>query len=247
MAIEGFQKYMTAITNEARRFTNEIAAELRSGTGSTVWASYLFNLPGPRVLRRKVSPPEELFRVLFYGFSEISEAYERLQDFEVYIRRFPYQRSRVSNPRHLSHTIDTYLNEVYVLQQRLLSYGRRVRRYAEKRIAKAEVGRVADALERMVLATFEGIVQTRGASVHQTRHKDDDVSRLGTLDLLVNHGRASDLQGFYAVESARIRRKWQSTVHNNNREIKRLLNVYFSALHPYVFGPKVRLVGNCPA
>lgn len=244
MAAEGFEKYGDAILEEAVRFSNEVAAELQTGTGSKVWTNYLFDLPGPRVLHRKVSPPEELFRFVFYGFNEIAETYEHLQDFEVYMRRFPYQRSRISNPRHLSHTIETYLNEVYVLQQRLLSYGRRVRRYAEKRTAKAEVSAVADALERMVLTAFKGIVRTRGTSVHEARYKDDDVSRLGTLDLLVNHGHMSGLKGFYTAETGRIRRKWQTTIRNNNREIKRLLNLYFSALHPYVFGPKVRLVGN---
>jgi len=144
----------------------------------------------------------------------------------------------------LSHTIEAYLNEVYVFQQRLLSYVRRVRRYAEKRTAKAEVGRILDTIERMVFTTFEEIIKTRGASVHVTRYTDDDVSRLNTLDLLVNHGRMSGLKGFYNTETRRIRRKWQATARNNNREIKQLLDLYFSTLHLYVFGPKVQLVGS---
>jgi len=160
MAMEGFEKYRAAMSEEAVHFAKRISDELRTPAGMEVWGNYLFDLPGSRVLSRKISPQEEVFRFLFYGFSEIAETYEHLQDFEVYLRRFPYQRSRISISRHLSHTIEAYLNEVYVFQQRLLSYVRRVRRYAEKRTAKAEVGRILDTIERMVLTTFEEIIKT---------------------------------------------------------------------------------------
>jgi len=81
MATEGFEKYRAAMSEEAVRFAKRITDELRTPAGMEVWGNYLLDLPGPRVLRCKISLQEEVFRFLFYGFSEIAETYEHLQDF----------------------------------------------------------------------------------------------------------------------------------------------------------------------
>ncbi len=154
------------MVDEAVRVAKAVSSELQTRAGMEVWRNYLFDLPGPRVLPRSLSASEELFRTIFYGFTEIAEAHERLMDFEVYVRQFPYRRSRISGPRHLSYNIEGYLNEVYILQQRLLGYLRRIRRYAERRALQAEAGKVFETIERLVVKAFEGIIKTQGVHVH---------------------------------------------------------------------------------
>ena len=75
-------------------------------------------LYGSNETQRFLSPftrRDEVFaRRLFLEFDEIVSSYQCLRDIEIYIRRFPYRDTGLSDLRYLKYHIENHLNEVYI-------------------------------------------------------------------------------------------------------------------------------------
>ena len=112
---------MTAVIRPDEMVKNE---ELKQAVMNT-----LLDKDGPRTVSTPPQP-KDLFvgYKLFKGFSEIHTAVECLKNIEIYIRRFPFKNTRVSKLDYLKYNIENYLNEIYVLKERMISYSKTVAR-----------------------------------------------------------------------------------------------------------------------
>ena len=236
----GFARYTQAILDGTARFLDSEGLRHPTSEMVTICANHLFNLPGPR----SISSGNASLSEIYYGFTEISESYDRLKDFIVYIKRFPYSGTRVSPFRHLGYTISNYYDETYILQQRLLTYLERIRKHVLRRPAETAVSQYFEKLKQVVLKLMRGVVQLRGSHVHKSRFSDDDLRRLQTLELLIRHGKMRHFSSFYRFELDRTRTKWSETTQRNNGKAIELLDVYFGFLYPFVFGPRLSLFGS---
>ena len=172
-----------------------------------VYANHLFKLPGAHRLNPHLSRDENLFSKLFHGFSEIFASNEALKD----LASLPITGTKLPPVQYIRMNIECYLTEVYILQQRLLSYVSVIEKVTRSGTAPEvykHVRRIAPHLKKSVYKAFERICGVRGSHIHETRYDDQDLSRVSSLELLVNSGHMKELQLFYRRECKELRKKW---------------------------------------
>ena len=201
----------------------------------------LLDDPGPKRLTRQPAERELFFKRLFEGFSEIHSSLESMKNTEVYLSRFPFPKTRISRPSYLKYHVENYLNEVYICEQRLLSYLTKIGREYRKDMRHAEVLAATRPLFRIVNDSLNGIVTTRGQHVHERRFSSVELDRLELMNLYTSiNGEDMDeftaaLKPYFQSEYRRIRSEWQRRVRDNNGVLGKLLDEYAERLNPVLF------------
>lgn len=200
----------------------------------------LLDDPGPRRLQRQATERELFYRRLFEGFSEIHSSLESMKNTEVYLRRFPFRGTRITLPSYLKYHVENYFNEVYILEQRVLSYLTKIGREYRRDSRHTEVLAATRPLFRLVDQSLKGIVNTRGRHVHERRYTDDDLDRLELMNLLTTNPNgieelAAVLIPYYRSEYRRIRSDWRSRIKKNNEVLIQLLDMCAEKLLPVLF------------
>jgi len=233
--MEGFEKYSEIFIEKAKELFKQekLKADLEY---QKVYMNHLLGLPGPKQLKRKFTPADHFFSKLYIGFREISDSYYSLSDIETYIGRFPYSKTKISKVRHMIYHIESYLNEVYVLKERLKAYITTVRRLYKKDPKHGDILKKTRPLFPLIKNSLDGIVKTRSFHVHKSRFIDDDLDRISSLEFLGQHG-GEELRVFrnlFKLDYGIIRKRYKRTLVNNNKEMKKLLDVCFDILYQIV-------------
>ena len=192
-----------------------------------------FDKEGPRSARRANDNLTFISEKLFKPSSEIFANIEALENIAVYARSFPYRRQGISRVDYLKYHIENYLNEIYILKNRLIAFLNLVDRAYRKCDRRAEIKANLSPLYGTVHGALEGYVNVRGSHVHQNRYTDSDFDRLTTLNLLSMSGDddASELFRNMFYESYRItRRKWTGKIKNDLSSLETLLDLYYASL-----------------
>jgi hypothetical protein len=215
--------------------------DAKEALGNLIW-----DLPGPRATTHAISPDDAFLGAIFKGFTEISDSYQRLQDVSIYIRRFPFAGTDVTRSRYLHFVVEAYLQELYLLRERLIAYPKLIARgYRTGRRADG-ARRVASPLRDLVAKALAGPSQARGLHVHKGRYGDDDLNRLDTLELLASRASHDDGRHAFALLYRKAysgaRKKWLAQVRSNNDELQVLLNLYFGVIYPLLFDKTGRAV-----
>jgi hypothetical protein len=169
------------------------------------------------------------------GFREIHNSYYSLLDIEVYIGRFPYGKTSVSKTRYLAYHMENYLNEVYILKERLNFYCTTVGRMYRNDQTLKNVKETMKTLSDCVQKVLKGTTDARGTHVHKNRFTDEDLDRLSSLEL-ANHG-PNDipiLKIMYESHYKKTRKKYSLAIKQSNKEIKDLLDGCFEVLYGVV-------------
>lgn len=215
--------------------------------------NHLFDLKGPRSIKRKRLPIELWYhRRLFVPFGAIHKSYEALQDIEIYFRRFPYSGTRVSPVNHLRHNIYVYLEEVYILRQRLIDYLNILEKdYADDPQGKQIKG-INQPLCQMLKKHIQPMIAARKIHVHEGGYDEDALIRLDSLELLANYKLQNDAEDKrwptylykqeYKVGYKQERKRWSKLVRNWNVTIEKLADAYFKSIGPIIFIPTGELV-----
>jgi hypothetical protein len=230
----GFDKYFEIFGNRVKELLKEEGLT-KNPEYHKVFMNQLLGLKGPKQLDRKVTPHDACFSKLFVGFKEISDSYYSLLDIEIYVGRFPYGKSRVSKTRYLAYHMENYLNEVYILKERMKSYFTIVGRLYRNDQTLKEVKKTMNTLSDLVQSALKGITYTRSTHVHSNRFTDENLDRLRSLEL-VNHGsnQIPVLRILYDSAYRNTRRKYIQTLKHNNEELKRMLDACCDVLYGIV-------------
>lgn len=182
---------------------------------------------------RELNPNEKFIEQLFFKFSGVFESVESLRNVPVYISRFPYSRSGVDKTAYLRYHIENYLNELYILQNRmkiLLTY---VSRRYKKDHRGDQIKIISEKIQEDFVYALSNIVSTRGAHVHERRYDDYDLSRLTLFNIL------SSESDYYAIEYEKIyrqvRRLKRLWIETTNKSIEQLLDTCFGKLKILLF------------
>jgi hypothetical protein len=192
---------------------------------------------------RVLTPRQQFLKKFFDGVVEITQSFEALKDIQLYIGRFPFRRSNVSRTRYLRYHFESYLQEVFLLEERLLGYLTWVRRAYRKDRRAGDFERVCNVLQESVRKTLKGIIDLRSTHVHQYRVPERTLDRLGTLELLlsaptgdiVDHDFAEFIARAYRLRYLETKRHWKKTIKDNNSALRALLDLYFDQIYALCF------------
>lgn len=243
--MSAFDKYSEIFINRAKKLMEEEDL-VNSPEYREVLTNQLLGRPGPKRRNRKMTPTDILFSKLFDGFTEIHKSYYSLLDIEVYLSRFPYPKTKVSKTRYLSYHMENYLNEVYILKVRLISYCTVIGRLYRNDSTFTNLKATMNAISEVVQNSLKGVIETRGRHVHKTRFTDEKLDRLTSLEL-VNFGphKVPLFKTLYDSAYKTTRKGYAVTIKNNNEEIRKILDVCFEVIYGVVADEKgnIRYLG----
>jgi hypothetical protein len=191
---------------------------------------------GPKVANGIKTTDKELFvhNNLFKPFSEIASSFESIQNIPIYLSTFPYKKKGVSRCGYLKYHVENYLHETYILEMRLLTYLRILKRKYGNEKSGDLIKNELEKLEKFVRGSFKNLDTTRGSHVHARRFSDEEIDRLSTIETLSN----SEDEQFVGIINLiyddaykKARKKWTKTIDDNSASILKLLDIYFGILH----------------
>ena len=204
----------------------------RKELANVIW-NRLFDIDGPRIVHKRPSAKAIFIaNKLFRPLSEIMSSIETISNIEIYIRNPSYKRQGISRLNYLKYHIDNYLNELYLLKNRLIAYLTTLERAYKKSDNSAQVKSTLGPLHIIVSRALDGYIEMRGYHVHQNRYADDDLDRLTALALL---SRSSDefgifMHSMFTAAYRDIKRKWAKNVKTGLKGLQKLLEHYFGNL-----------------
>jgi len=233
--MDGFEKFLHIFID----YTKKELAEKDYGNDpeyKEVFVNQILGLDGPKQMKRKITTSFTFFSKLYIGFKEISDSYYCLIDIETYISRFPYGDTMISKTRHLAYHMENYINEVYILKERLTSYFNIIGRLYRKDKKHPNILKITKSLFSFVNNSLKGIIDTRGSHVYKARFNDEDIDKLSTQELLAVHG-GEELQligNIFKMDYRAKRKKYKVIIKRNNTSIKQMLDACFEILFEIV-------------
>lgn len=200
--------------------------------------SSLFGRPEPRRQESPQLDPSERYWIdWFAGFTEISASHDRLNERAGYLTHIPSSRHlrfyRVTDTSWLRYHIEMYMQEVYILENRLQTFLRRLQRRA-RRVGDTNGERFVNSLLKMIQTGFSNVRTTRGRHGHRSRMYDTDLRDLDTLSLLTTAGRLRKLRPLRQIRFQIFRAKWRTKLSDNNREIRQFCSRVLDLASPFL-------------
>jgi len=173
--------------------------------------------------------PREKFLVEVHShLIEIDAALTALRSIELYVRRFPYRKTSITESAYLRYHIENYLNEVYLLKERTLVLVRRLaRRYRSDPILQV-LHQQSEILVKAIEEILAPIVRPRGDHVHQRRYDDAALAQLSLVEYAAR--RDPELAPAYQLMYRQIRKEKRLWIAANNHEIEAAIDDVFAIL-----------------
>lgn len=241
--VRGFDRYLSSLLEVVKKDLLPWIARERKPLSDAL-ANHIFDLPGPTVVGGNFSGRQIHHSKIFKEFEEVSQSFDRLNDIEFYVGRFPFQNTTISRERYLQFHVESYLHEVYVLEQRLLRYLKVVERQFRNDSRLSEIRARCEILREVVRRALTNPVKLRGVHVHEERFSDKGLSRLRTIALLSDNGDdslAPTMKSLYQWEHQKIKKHWKETIAANNVSTRDMLDTYFDELFKIVFAKSGRM------
>jgi hypothetical protein len=184
----------------------------------------LYGLPDPRSDYKypALSANEQYWGEWFHQLKEVHSSLERLDQASVYLTHYPGARAfpfqRLSEAEWIRYHVEVYLQELYILEQRLSRFLRKVEKLTGAGDKNGFL--VVQGLKAAVKDGFTNVVRVRSGHVHQNRFQDEEMSNLD-LALLFTRGRSGlpmlrgARQGRYAVAL----KKWSKYMRASNKNL----------------------------
>lgn len=182
---------------------------------------------------RKVSVEFLFVQRVVVGHSEILESFESLKNIEIYLRSFPYRKQKVAPTAYLRYNVENYLQEMYILHERLQAYLKVIQRAYRKEPDALVITQKITSLKSKVDVAFQNVLRARGAHVHESRFEDARIKLLLLLDLLSQED--DDFKPRYEAMYLDVRDDKVRWVKATNESIKKTLDVYFDELGRILF------------
>jgi hypothetical protein len=191
-----------------------------------------------------VTPPtrsDELFlEEVFDWVVEITETYERLLDVELYVRRFPFQRTRINKFRYLRFSVEAYLHEAYMLSERLAGLRNYLVKAYRNDARAATIRTVKRQLSGLISERLGALLDARGKHVHRDRFSDLEIRQLGMMRIVAE--RKPELRANFEFVYQYTRKKKAAWVRQHNAAIAELLDDFFAIVSPIVLSARGELL-----
>jgi hypothetical protein len=207
---------------------------MKTGTGLARYERLIadfasgYNTPDFKVRRMgefKSSPTDQAFNAVFYGYTEISNTLDALKMSEVLIGLTPPRSKQIKRDEYIQFLIGAYLQEIYILQQRLSAYATKMTRLFRK-------PSMLSLIDALVDQTLGDIIKTRGSHVHSIRYTDEKLNFLSALAFIERNKGDAILELDIDVdrEYKAVQREWKERVRQNNKVTSVIIDAFFDAL-----------------
>jgi hypothetical protein len=244
-SLKGLDKFQAALMNDG---LPDMVGWLKSKKKAKLLMAevhkHIFELGPP-------TPPAErtgrtnYYQLLTYHLAEIQTTLDTMRDIEFYMGRFPYSEAKVARHRHLIFHVQAFLNELYILQQRLLRLLLFIERNHRRDARLDHIKIVCEVLRNFVSESMKKGIAIRGSHVHEWRLSDNDHDRLIAISLYTKMPNTEIRDAFttyYDSEYKKIRRQRREWVASGIGVSQELVDAYFDELFKLVFDGKGRLV-----
>ena len=147
------------------------------------------DIPWPVNFLGRLSLGEEYVQRLHLITAEVLESYEAMRNVEVYLGRYPFSWARIGPSAYIRFHLESYFNEMYILQERMKAFTRRLGREFRKDPGVAPVDDRVKYVIDEVTQLFEPLHQLRGQHVHRTRYDEPELRRLSVLEMVAEADR----------------------------------------------------------
>lgn len=174
----------------------------------------------------KVNPKDhEVFRSIFYGFTEISSTIETLKLVGTLIKTSPPRSKKINADEYIKFLVGGYLQEVYILEQRLSAYAKKISRLYKSSIPKPVI-------EKIVYNPIKTILDFRGDHVHTERYSDKHLDMVSTMALFKRVG--DELGCHLGLFYKAAQKEWVEMIAEFSLTINSILENYFDLLERIV-------------
>ena len=244
-SLKGLQKFQTALMNDrlpemVRWFKSKRKAKLLMDEVH----KHIFDL-GPPTPPGKRTGRKNHHQLLGYYVSEIQTTIDTMRDIEFYMRQFPYSQEKVAKHRHLQFHVEAFLNELYILQERLLLFLKFIERQYKRDPRLDHIKAACEVLNDLVIEAMKKGIAIRGSHVHKWRLSDNDIERLMGISIYTKMPSKKIQKAFtayYEREYRKVRKRWRKWVTGGTDQAQRLVDVYFDEVFKLIFDAKGRLL-----
>jgi len=173
--------------------------------------------------------------IIFNGFSEISNSLKTLNLIEKFIHINPPLDEDINYSNYLTYHVHNYLQEMYILKERLNTYATKIQRKYNKVFDKELLKSIFNPLFEIIKTTLDGITGEKGARnkhVHAEKFQDEELKWLSSTTFLANFHDEFKIPSKVAYQSAK--NKWYNTIYNNNQELNKLIDIYFNIIYKII-------------
>jgi len=168
-------------------------------------------------------------------FSEILRSTQVLNDIVVYLKRFP---PGISRSRYLNYHVRSYLQEMYILRERLNALLKKYERWNSPLAPNSDTFTTLSDGRNLIAKAFDRIVDVRGGDVHHRQFSDPELERLEGWEGLVEGGVDPGKEWMtkaYEDQIKTARERWMTQIETNNATIAQVLDVVFDSLFGMTF------------
>lgn len=173
--------------------------------------------------------------IIFNGYSEISDSLKTLQLIEKFIKINPPKEDGINHSNYLTYHVHNYLQEMYILKERLTTYSTKIQRSYSKVIDNKILKSTIESLMKIILDALNGITGTHGARnkhVHGEKFKDEELNWLSSTTFLSGFHDEFRIKSEHAYIKAKS--KWSTTVESNNQELNKLIDIFFNTIYAVI-------------
>jgi hypothetical protein len=244
-SLKGLEKFQTALANDLLR---DMLGWLRSKTRAKLLIDevhkHIFDLgpptpPGRRTGRRNYH------QLLTYHIADIQATLDTMKDVEFYMSRFPYSPAKVAKHRHLQFHGEAFLNELYILQERLLNLLTFIERQHRRDPRLDQIKTTRGVLNNWVIESMMRGIAMRGSHVHKWRMSDNRIDRLVGISLYMNMPSRKIQKAFktyYESEYRKIRKELRGWVASGIDEAQKLVDTYSDEVFKLLFDSSGKLI-----
>jgi len=170
---------------------------------------------------------------------------ETMRNIKYYIGHFPYSEDKVAKHRHLQFHIEAFLQEIYILQVRLVQLATFIERKHKKDPRHPRIKAACPVLQDYVVKATKDMVAVRGSHVHKWRYSDNQLERLSGISfytMMPNEMIQKTFKWYYESEYRKIRKQRRAWVAKAIEDSQMLVDAYFDQVFKLVFDGKDGLI-----
>jgi len=179
---------------------------------------------------------------LFKRYTEITGAIDNLELSLIFIQGRMPRKKGLKLDAYLVYHITFYIQEIYILNERLDSYAKTVMRGRGRLGERVDKG-AYNKLLAWVRQALSNIVQARGAHVHDRAFADNRMRGLSLFSFMANHSpNPRQWSEQLRDEYADVRRRWVVSLKRDRVELDKILDRYFEFILSEVTGGSLAIM-----